>query len=171
MPRFKWTIWSISHLDRYKMLQAWIESSLSSWRDHKSSCGGVALDGAGEGSRGCTIHTTGAPHCTRHVLHDLRKCPQTWKTGRKKRSQKSNSKVSMSLPFLVIRYHMDRYVCWYTITGIYRLVVKQSVYGRTQNMCKNSDRQTEQRWLRTTHIEHNMNTWVTPDVVVARWLQ
>ena len=44
----------------------------------------MALEVAGEGSRGRMVHTIGAPHCTQYVLHDLRKGPQTWKTGEKK---------------------------------------------------------------------------------------
>ena len=44
----------------------------------------MALEGAGDGSRGCTVYTfVGVPQCTQHVLHDLRKGPQTWKTGKK----------------------------------------------------------------------------------------
>ena len=41
----------------------------------------MALEVAGDGRRGSTVHTTWAPHCTQHVLHGMRKGPQTWKTG------------------------------------------------------------------------------------------
>ena len=62
--------------------------------------GGVAREAARDGSRGFTVHITGAPHSTRHFLHHLRKGPQNME-NLKIRSKKSNSKVSMSLPFFV----------------------------------------------------------------------
>ena len=66
------------------------------------------------------------------------------------RSQKSNLKVSMHLPILVINISkrlLDLLVTInnYTVRGIDKLVRKQSVYGRTQNLYINSDRQMEQR--------------------------
>ena len=48
----------------------------------------MELEGAGDSSSGCTVHTIGVP--------------RTWKTEEKEKiSKKSNSKVSMSLAFLV----------------------------------------------------------------------